>query len=79
MFKEYEVVKVKALREQQRSYDGSEAVKREPRVGDTGSIVHILGSDGNEMKYVVESVNKEGLTFWVADFWEGELETTHET
>jgi hypothetical protein len=76
MFKEYDVVKVKTLREQQRPYTGTEAVRREPRSGDTGSIVYILGSDGNEMKYVVESITKEGLTLWLADFWESELEPT---
>ena len=74
VLKEYDIVKISSLREPNRACDGTESVMREPRVGDKGIVVHVLGKDSEEMKYIVECVNPEGFTVWVADFWEGELE-----
>jgi hypothetical protein len=75
---EYDVVEIRRLRQPSRAYDGTDGVMREPKVGDRGVVVHILGEDEEEMKYVVECVNPEGFTVWVADFWEGELEKSYE-
>ena len=74
MFKEYDTVKINTLKESIREFDGTELVKRPPQIGDEGSIVHILGLKDGEVKYVVEAVNEDGETIWVADFWESELE-----
>ena len=46
---------------------------REPRVGDIGTICHEHTSDSAAL-LVVEMVNQEGLTVWLADFDRDELE-----
>ena len=74
MFKEYDTVKIRALKESKREFDGTELVKHPPQVGDEGAIIHILGFKDGEFKYVVEALNVNGETIWVADFWESELE-----
>lgn len=47
---------------------------RPPRVGDTGVIVHVFAADGEAAGYIVESVDAEGYTVWLADFLPGEVE-----
>jgi hypothetical protein len=74
MLKEYDAIKICSLREPNRSYDGTEGIMREPRVGDTGTVVDVLGEHSKGMMYVVECVNPEGNTVWLADFWESELD-----
>lgn len=74
MLKELDVVRVKTLSEPEREYDGSESVKRAPRVGDEGTIVRVLSDEGLENKYLVEAVDNSGYTLWIAEFWENELE-----
>ncbi len=69
MFNEDDTVVVRALLTPMRQVDGSDAVKRQPRVGDQGSVVHVLGPDA----YVVESVDATGMTLWLADFHTDEL------
>jgi hypothetical protein len=69
MFCELEIVVVRALRSSSRHVDGTEGAKREPRVGDQGAVVHVLGPD----EYTVECVDHDGRTVWLADFVEGEL------
>lgn len=78
MLQEYDIVEIRGLRQSSRAYDGTDGVMREPKVGDRGIVVHILGEDEEEMKYVVECVNPAGLTVWLADFWESELEKSDE-
>jgi hypothetical protein len=74
MYKEYDIVKIRTLKEKSRAFDGTEHVKRPPQIGDEGAIVHILGLKNGEAKYIVEAVNENGETIWLADFWESELE-----
>lgn len=74
MLKKFDVVRVKALSEPEREYDGSESVKQAPRVGDEGAIVYVLSAEGLENKYLVEAVDNFGYTLWIAEFWENELE-----
>jgi len=74
IFKEYDTVKIKTLKENIRKFDGTASVKRSPQIGDKGIIVYVLGLTDGEVKYVVEAVNADGETIWVADFWESELE-----
>jgi hypothetical protein len=69
MFSEFDIVVVQSLRTPTRQLDGTQAVRRQPRVGDAGTIVHVLGPHD----YVVESVDTDGMTVWLADFHADEL------
>ena len=69
MFNELDTVVVRALLTPTRQVEGTDAVKRQPRVGDQGAIVHVLGPEA----YVVESVDAAGMTVWLADFRADEL------
>jgi len=69
MFNELDTVVVRALATPTRHVDGTDAVKRQPRVGDLGTIVYVLGPGF----YVVESVDAAGMTVWLADFRAAEL------
>lgn len=63
-FRELDVVRVAKLLEPSRSVYGSDAVVRQPSVGDVGAIVNVLGDD----VFTVECVDSTGRTVWVADF-----------
>jgi len=69
MFHELDVVLVRRLRSTTRPVDGTDGVKRQPRVGDQGTIVHVPGPQS----YVVENADRGGRTIWLADFVEDEL------
>ena len=71
--KEFDCVKIVRLLEPNRPYDGTALVMRSPRVGDTGTIVHIYGSNGTNIVYAVENVDAEGNTIWLADFLASEI------
>jgi hypothetical protein len=68
-FHEGDAVRVTRLLASTRTFDGSRGLVREPRVGDVGAIVHVLGGG----IFIVESVDATGLTLWVADFAAEEL------
>lgn len=68
-YREFDVVVVRTLLLPTREVTGSDRVVRQPRAGDQGSIVHILGNDS----YIVECVDSSGLTVWLADFHADEL------
>ena len=67
--KEHDCVKIVKLLRENRPFDGTENVKRPPKIGDVGAIVH----PGKET-CIVESVDSEGFTIWLADFLIEELE-----
>ncbi len=69
-FRELDVVYVAQLLTSTRPVDGTGAVVRQPRVGDLGTIVNVLG----ENAFTVECVDEGGLTLWLADFLTEELE-----
>ena len=69
MFNELDTVVIRSLRTATRRIDGTKAVRRQPRVGDQGAVVHVLGPED----YVVESVDTSGMTLWLADFRVDEL------
>jgi hypothetical protein len=71
-FHEYDVVRVTKLIQPGRHYDGTESVKRAPRVGDEGTIVHFPPQTNSWC--IVKYVNHDGLTTWQADFSGDELE-----
>lgn len=68
--KEHDPVKVVRLLRTDRPFDGTENVKRPPQIGDVGTIVHLASGDF----CIVESVDSEGCTVWLADFSIEELE-----
>ena len=70
VFKEYDVVRVVKLRNPDRHFDGTIGVRRSPRVGDIGTICHVH-TPGDVL---VEMVNNDGMTVWLADFETEELE-----
>ena len=78
MFKEYDPVKITSLRGPDRHFDGTKGVARAPRPGDTGIIVAVSGK-GKDRQYMVESVDPDGMTVWLADFYGDELEKADES
>ncbi len=72
-FRLLEVVLVTSLRTHDRPVHGSTGFVRQPQVGDYGTVVEILG-EGLGMVYIVECVDKAGMTVWLGDFHGDELE-----
>jgi len=72
--KELDSVRVVRLLQAERPYDGTQSVMRPPRVGDTGAIVHVYATEGEAAVYIVESVDADGYTVWLADFRAEEIE-----
>ena len=70
---EYDVVQVIKLIQSDRHYDGNAGVKRPPQIGDCGTIVHIPPEPNSEW-CIVECLDKDGFTIWLADFTADELE-----
>jgi hypothetical protein len=74
-FREYDVVRVKKLNQPNRHYDGTASVRRPPRIGDDGTIVYIPQEmQGLNSWCIVQCLDNDGLTIWVADFTTDELE-----
>lgn len=71
--KEFDNVIVVQLLQPDRHYDGTATVMRPPRVGDTGTIVNVDTVDGEDTGYMVENVDVEGNTIWLADFLPNEI------
>jgi hypothetical protein len=71
--REFDVVRIVRLRDASRTFTGTESVLRAPRVGDIGTICHEYASDA-AAPVIVEMVNEDGLTVWLADFHRDELE-----
>jgi len=69
-FEMFDVVRVARLEIPSRDVDGSGATPLQPRVGETGTIVEVVGDD----VYLVERVTDDGRTLWLAEFAESELE-----
>ena len=67
---ELDVVKVAALLENNREFSGTEGVCRPPRIGDVATVAHVLEPG---RAFVVEAVDSDGYTLWVADFRVEEL------
>ena len=65
--REHDVVRVAQLIQSDRHHDGTAGVKRPPHVGDCGAIVHIPTGSNSEW-CIVECVDKDGFTIWLADF-----------
>jgi len=72
--REYDVVRVVALKTQQRHYTGSAGVVRSPAVGDIATICHEYAPQDKTPTAAVECVASDGRTVWLADFEREELE-----
>lgn len=70
--REYEVVRVRSLDGMRHDCAGLGA--RAPAIGDTGTIVSILSADGVPDMYLVECVQPDATTAWLASFPERALE-----
>ena len=71
-FRLYSRVRVSRLLTPRRAVSGSGAKTRQPEVGDTGTVVEYFGNiDG--ATYLVESVDADGETVWLAEFSRQEL------
>ncbi len=73
-FRQYELVRVRQLLRTPESYDGWRVNQRPPQVGDVGTLLDILHAPGIPDSYVVESSDADGVTVWLGDFAEDELE-----
>jgi hypothetical protein len=72
---EYAVVRVVRLLVPERQVVGTDGLTRQPRVGDVGTIVHVLEADA---AFVVECSDDEGQALWIADFDASELEAVED-
>ena len=72
--REYDCVRVVRLKDRNRPFDGSNAVKRAPQVGDVATVCHEYSPEDPAALLAVEMVTEEGLTVWLADFDRTELE-----
>jgi hypothetical protein len=72
VFIEYTQVRIVRLNKENRPYTGSESVSRPPQIGDVAIIVEVLE---NGREFIVENVNANGYTIWLADFVAEELES----
>ena len=72
-FEPFDTVRVARLLVADREVDGSSAEPPQPRVGEEGSVVEVVGDD----LYLVERVTDDGRTLWLAEFDEQELALVH--
>lgn len=74
MFEEYSLVRIIKLNEANRPFDGTKGVMKPPKIGDIGTIVHIVErTNPTDTIYIVEKVSPTGATIWLADFRQDEL------
>ena len=74
LLKEYELVRVRQLIQSVDALDGWGVNQRPPALGDVGTLLDILTAPGVPRKYVVECSGKDGVSIWLADFFEDEIE-----
>ena len=73
--RENDIVKVVKLVQPDRPFDGTESVRRPPKVGDVGVICHEYDPGNQTAAVAVEMVDGNGLTIWLADFERAELKS----
>jgi hypothetical protein len=69
-FQRLDSVRVTRLVVATREVDGFTAEPPQPRVGEGGTVVELLGDD----LYLVERATDDGRTLWLAEFHASELE-----
>jgi hypothetical protein len=70
---ELDTVRVVQLLTPNRVFDGTESIRRAPRPGDQGAVVHVHHQNSVPVLYTVEAVDPDGHTLWLADFAPEEL------
>ena len=73
-FKELQVVVVSQLISTDRQFEGAERIARAPRVGDVGTICHAYDPTDAAAPVIVECIDPNGMTVWLADFQPNELQ-----
>ena len=71
---QYETVRVRKILHPEDDYDGWKLNKRKPQVGDTGTLIDILSAPNLPLRYVVESSGADGVTIFLSEFEEYEIE-----
>ena len=71
---QYEAVRVRKIRYPDDDYDGWKVNKRKPQAGDTGILIDILNAANLPPRYVVESSGDDGVTIFLSEFDEDEIE-----
>ena len=74
IIREYDVVRVANLKKPDRSFDGTDGVKRPPEIGDIATVCHEYDRKDISAEIAIELVDDDGLTVWLADFDRDELE-----
>src|SRR3989442_10134883 len=64
-YNELDAVKVIRLARPKRDVSGTDRVRRQPQVGDLGTVVAVLSPTSRPPGYYVESLNDDGLTVWL--------------
>ena len=72
--KMYDLVRIVCLRARAENDDGWKMNRRAPRPGDVGTLIDVLTAPGLPNRYVVEHTSDDGMTEWLGDFAEDELE-----
>lgn len=72
---QYEMVRVRKILYPEQDYDGWELNKRKPEVGDTGTLIDIFEMAGLPTRYVVEFPGADGITIFLSEFDEEEIES----
>lgn len=73
-FREYDIVRVIKLICPDRSFGGTESIRRPPRIGDVAVICHEYDPNDPTVVVAAEMVDENGFTVWLADFERAELE-----
>jgi hypothetical protein len=60
-----------------RKFDGTDSVKRAPMIGDQATVCELYDPKDSKAPLIIEMVNAEGMTVWLADFAPDELELVH--
>jgi formylglycine-generating enzyme required for sulfatase activity len=68
--REYDIVRVKQLMDEERAHTGTPGIIRPPRLSDQGVIVMAY----DESNFAIECVAANGATVWLADFCADEIE-----
>lgn len=76
--RQYERVRIRRLLKPAKTYDGWGVNQRPPRVGDVGFLIDILERPGVPASYVVECSGPDGVTIWMGDLTEDEIEPISE-
>jgi hypothetical protein len=71
---EFDTVRIIRLRPVDRWWDGSADLSRPPEVGDEGTIVHLNDPNDPNAPVIVENVDANGYTLWIADLFPDEVE-----